>query len=104
MTVRRSLFGRLAVILVLVVIRFYQRFLSPLWPPVCRYQPVCSSYASLAFSRFGFWRGFWLSLRRLLRCHPFHSGGYDPVPEEDRPPSTLKPGESVDGAKFSDRV
>ncbi|MDR1486793.1 MAG: membrane protein insertion efficiency factor YidD [Deltaproteobacteria bacterium] len=65
---------------VLWLLRFYQLFLSPLKPPTCRFYPVCSSYAILAFKRHGIWRGGYLTLRRLLRCHPFHPGGYDPVP------------------------
>ncbi|MDR1395897.1 MAG: membrane protein insertion efficiency factor YidD [Deltaproteobacteria bacterium] len=63
------------------LIRFYQRFLSPLWPPVCRFQPTCSAYALEALKRHGLWRGIWLTIRRLSRCHPFCKGGFDPVPE-----------------------
>jgi putative membrane protein insertion efficiency factor len=61
-------------------LRFYQRFVSPLKPPTCRFHPACSSYAIEAFSRHGFWLGLWLTLRRLARCHPFNPGGHDPVP------------------------
>lgn len=61
-------------------IRFYQRALSPLKPPSCRFQPTCSAYALEAVERYGAARGSWLALRRLLRCHPFCRGGYDPVP------------------------
>lgn len=60
-------------------IRFYQRFISPLNAPACRFYPSCSEYALQAIKRYGPWRGLWLSLRRILKCHPFHPGGYDPV-------------------------
>ncbi len=66
--------------LLLVPIRFYQRVLSPLKPPSCRFYPSCSCYAQQAIERHGAWRGLGLSLRRMLRCHPLHPGGYDPVP------------------------
>lgn len=64
----------------ILAIRSYRQFISPLFPPTCRFQPTCSQYALEAIERFGPWRGSWLALRRLLRCHPFHPGGYDPVP------------------------
>lgn len=64
----------------LFLIRFYQRFLSPLWGPHCRYLPTCSQYAYEAVGRYGPWRGGWLAMRRILRCHPWAPGGYDPVP------------------------
>ena len=62
------------------LIRLYQRWVSPCLPPSCRFFPSCSEYAAQAVTRHGLFRGSWLALRRLLRCHPFHSGGYDPVP------------------------
>lgn len=58
----------------------YQRFVSPLFPPSCRFQPTCSQYALEAIDRFGSVTGTWLAFKRILKCHPFHSGGYDPVP------------------------
>jgi uncharacterized protein len=58
----------------------YKRFLSPLLPAACRFQPTCSEFAIEAVRRHGFRRGSALSFRRLIRCHPFHPGGYDPVP------------------------
>ena len=66
--------------LLLVLIRAYQRFVSPYMPSSCRFYPSCSTYAVDAIARRGPWRGSYLALRRLLRCHPFHAGGYDPVP------------------------
>jgi len=66
----------------LLVLKGYKRWISPLLPPSCRFTPTCSEYAMQAIERFGFWRGSWLALKRLLRCHPFNPGGYDPVPEE----------------------
>ncbi|MEX5286118.1 membrane protein insertion efficiency factor YidD [Selenomonas sputigena] len=64
----------------ILLIRFYRNFLSPLKPPSCRYIPTCSEYALLAVERYGAWKGGWLAVKRILRCHPFHAGGYDPVP------------------------
>jgi putative membrane protein insertion efficiency factor len=59
---------------------FYKRAISPWLPPACRFEPTCSIYAREAIERHGLRRGSFLALRRLLRCHPFHSGGFDPVP------------------------
>lgn len=64
----------------LALIRFYRAYLSPMLPPSCRYVPTCSAYALEAISRYGVRRGGWLALKRICRCHPFHAGGYDPVP------------------------
>ncbi len=58
----------------------YQRWLSPLLPAACRFAPTCSEYARLALLEHGLARGAWLAARRILRCHPFHPGGYDPPP------------------------
>jgi len=58
----------------------YQRFVSPLLGPRCRFAPSCSQYAVEALREYGPTRGVWLAVRRLARCHPFHPGGYDPVP------------------------
>ncbi len=66
--------------LALGFIRFYQYCISPLLPPACRFRPTCSSYAAQAIQIHGFWRGAGLAAWRLLKCHPFHPGGYDPVP------------------------
>jgi putative membrane protein insertion efficiency factor len=64
----------------LVMIRFYQKAVSPWLSPACRYYPTCSAYAIEAIEKYGVWRGTALAVKRILRCHPFHSGGYDPVP------------------------
>ena len=64
----------------LLLIKGYRRFVPPLTPPVCRFYPSCSTYAADAIARHGPWKGGYLTLRRLLRCHPLHPGGYDPVP------------------------
>lgn len=61
-------------------IRVYKRFISPLLPPACRYEPTCSQYALDAIELYGPWRGTWMAVRRILRCHPFSRGGFDPVP------------------------
>jgi putative membrane protein insertion efficiency factor len=65
---------------VLGAIRLYQRIISPAFPPSCRFTPTCSEYTYEAVERYGVPRGLWLGVRRLLRCHPFHPGGHDPVP------------------------
>lgn len=65
-----------------VLIRAYQLLVSPVLPPSCRYYPSCSHYAAEAIERHGPWRGTLLAARRLLRCHPWGGGGYDPVPLE----------------------
>lgn len=67
--------------LILALIRFYQRCISPAFPPRCRFTPTCSQYAVEAVSKYGAMKGSWLALRRLLRCNPFYKGDYyDPVP------------------------
>ncbi len=66
--------------LALGLIRLYQLTLGRVLPPACRFQPSCSEYGYQAIARHGVLRGGWLTLRRLGRCHPFHPGGYDPVP------------------------
>jgi len=63
-----------------LLVRAYQWLVSPLLPLACRYYPTCSAYAATALERHGALKGSWLAARRLLRCHPFHEGGVDPVP------------------------
>jgi len=63
-----------------LLIKAYKAFISPLLPPSCRFYPSCSEYASEALERYGFVKGFWLTIKRILRCHPLCTGGCDPVP------------------------
>ncbi len=80
--------------ILIAIIRLYQYAISPYLPPSCRYTPTCSSYAVEAISRFGIFRGGWMALRRVGRCHPWHEAGYDPVPE--------LPEEPVNSTKHND--
>ena len=64
----------------ILLIKFYQLCISPLKPPTCRFTPTCSQYALEAFRKYGPLKGFWLSLKRILRCNPWGGSGYDPVP------------------------
>jgi putative membrane protein insertion efficiency factor len=64
------------------IIKFYQVVLSPMLGPTCRFHPSCSYYAIDAITQHGLVKGCWLSLKRVLRCHPLNDGGYDPVPEK----------------------
>ena len=64
----------------LVMLKFYKRQISPALPPSCRFFPTCSEYAMQAVQKYGAVKGGYLAARRILRCHPFHEGGYDPVP------------------------
>ncbi|MBB5336931.1 membrane protein insertion efficiency factor YidD [Pectinatus brassicae] len=65
--------------LVLNLIFFYRNFISPLTMPSCRYIPTCSEYAVIAIEKYGVKKGGFMAIKRILRCHPFHKGGYDPV-------------------------
>jgi len=65
---------------IVVMLRGYKRWISPWLPPVCRFEPTCSDYMVQAIERRGTARGVWLGMKRLLRCNPFCSGGFDPVP------------------------
>lgn len=64
------------------LIKIYQKIISPLKPPSCRFYPTCSQYGIEAIQRFGAIKGGWLTIKRILKCHPFHEGGIDPVPLE----------------------
>ncbi len=66
-------------VLTLFAIRLYQRFLSPMFSPSCRFSPTCSQYGFEAISKHGFLRGGWMTFQRIGRCHPMHPGGFDPV-------------------------
>ncbi|MDZ5472618.1 membrane protein insertion efficiency factor YidD [Bacillus sp. 31A1R] len=70
--------------LLLGFIRFYQLVISPLKPPTCRFYPTCSHYGLEAIKRFGPLKGGWLTIKRILKCHPFHPGGVDLVPEKEK--------------------
>lgn len=68
----------------MALIRFYRKYISPMKRPCCRFSPTCSSYALEAVEKHGALRGGYLAIRRILKCHPFHEGGYDPVPDNIR--------------------
>ena len=68
------------VTILILPVRFYQKFISPLTPPSCRFTPTCSQYAVEALRKHGPVNGLWLAIRRILRCHPWGGSGYDPVP------------------------
>ncbi len=89
--------GRLLAAPLVWMIRGYQRFISPLRPPTCRYYPSCSQYAVTALQRFGPLRGSWMAVRRIGRCHPWTPGGVDHVP--DRDPATGRPVAGTTGPK-----
>lgn len=74
--------------LLLKAIGFYQKAISPHLPASCRYTPTCSQYAKTAIERFGALSGGWMGFKRIMRCHPLHKGGYDPVP--DLPDSVIR--------------
>ena len=71
---------KIAVFPLVVLLKFYQNCISPFTPPSCRYTPTCSEYALQALRKYGPFKGGWLALKRILRCHPWGGHGYDPVP------------------------
>jgi putative membrane protein insertion efficiency factor len=66
--------------LAIYLVKFYRFFISPLFPPSCRFYPSCSDYSIQAFSKYGFLKGLWLTMKRIVRCNPFNPGGIDEVP------------------------
>ncbi|WP_375709178.1 membrane protein insertion efficiency factor YidD [Sporosarcina sp. NCCP-2222] len=64
------------------LIKIYQKIISPLTPPTCRFYPTCSHYGIEAIEKHGALKGTWLAIRRISKCHPFHEGGFDPVPDK----------------------
>lgn len=68
--------------LLLKLIGFYRKYISPVTPPSCRFHPTCSEYGMTAITRFGAFKGSYLTIVRIIKCNPFHSGGFDPVPEK----------------------
>lgn len=66
--------------LIILLVRLYRAVISPLFPPCCIYIPTCSQYMIEAVTKYGAVRGLWLGIKRICRCHPWHEGGYDPVP------------------------
>ncbi|HWF45350.1 MAG TPA: membrane protein insertion efficiency factor YidD [Candidatus Kapabacteria bacterium] len=66
--------------LFIFLIRLYQRLISPLFPPSCRFTPTCSEYMTQAVSKYGILKGGWMGVKRISCCHPLHKGGFDPVP------------------------
>lgn len=81
------------------LIRSYQLFISPLLGPRCRFYPTCSHYALEALDTHGALKGSWLALRRILRCHPWHPGGFDPVPPRAGEPPSCTCGDHPDGGR-----
>jgi putative membrane protein insertion efficiency factor len=65
--------------IMILMIRGYQKFISPLFPPTCRFYPTCSVYCIQALEKYGVLKGSFLGIKRILKCHPFHPGGYDPL-------------------------
>ncbi len=84
---------------VVTAVRIYQDAVSPRRGPTCRFGPTCSNYAIEAIERFGLARGGWLAVRRLSKCHPFHTGGYDPVPAAQPVPASTAVSATATGTR-----
>ena len=69
--------------ILILLIRFYQKFISPMFPAKCRFYPTCSQYTLEAVKEHGAIKGTYLGIKRILKCHPFHEGGYDPIPKRE---------------------
>ncbi|WP_262177586.1 membrane protein insertion efficiency factor YidD [Saccharococcus sp. Marseille-Q5394] len=69
--------------ILIYIIKTYQKIISPLTPPSCRFYPTCSHYGVEALQKHGALKGTWLTIRRISKCHPFHEGGFDPVPDKN---------------------
>ncbi|MFL0811192.1 MAG: membrane protein insertion efficiency factor YidD [Agarilytica sp.] len=80
-----SVLQKCLVFICLLPIRFYRYFISPMLGPKCRFEPTCSHYAEIAIKQHGPFIGMYLAIKRLLKCHPWHPGGYDPVPNKQKP-------------------
>ncbi len=76
----RETIRKIAIFPLVALVKFYQCCISPFTPPSCRYTPTCSEYALQALRKYGPFKGGWLALKRILRCHPWGGHGYDPVP------------------------
>ncbi len=76
----RASMKRLLALPAILIVKAYRLIISPLKPPSCRFYPTCSTYALEALSKYGLFKGSWLSIKRILRCHPLNPGGFDPVP------------------------
>ena len=81
--------------ILILLIRFYQKFISPMFPAKCRFYPTCSQYTLEAVKEHGAIKGTYLGIKRILKCHPFHEGGYDPVPKKENKNSEGKKKEWV---------
>lgn len=84
MAANESKYKNIGSIILILIIRGYQKWISPLLGPNCRFQPTCSQYAIEGLARFGLVKGCWLTIKRVLKCHPLHCGGEDPVPPKNR--------------------
>ncbi len=81
-------------VVMLAAVRVYRRWISPALPGSCRFAPTCSAYAQQALEHHGAWKGALLTAVRLLKCHPFHPGGYDPIPDQLRETANRRMGET----------